>query len=92
MGGPGSLTPTCTSPRLLHQQIAHVVRQGIVELDAVLPMVTANTDRVLALSGKGKLEPGADADVAVLDCGSLDAGHAIARGGLQQGKISQSRK
>lgn len=85
-GDPARLTLSSdaskTAPGLLHQQLAHVVHKGIVELETVLPMVTANTARVLGLPDKGSLAAGADADIAVLDRESLEVLHVIARGKL----------
>jgi beta-aspartyl-dipeptidase (metallo-type) len=51
-----------------------------VPLETVLRLVTANTARVLQLSGKGTLAEGCDADVVVLQKGSLDIREVIARG------------
>ncbi len=69
-----------TAPRLLHDQVAHVVREGIAELATVLPMITSNTARVLGLSTKGIIAPGADADITILDSESLEVIHVLARG------------
>jgi len=46
----------------------------------VLPLVTENTARALRLAGKGRLEPGKDADVVLLREGSLEVVDVFARG------------
>ena len=43
-------------------------------------MITSNTARVLGLSTKGVLAPGADADITILDSESLEVVHVLARG------------
>ncbi|HJX26892.1 MAG TPA: amidohydrolase family protein, partial [Thermoanaerobaculia bacterium] len=49
-------------------------------LEQALALVTRNTAEVLKLSGKGRLQEGADADLVILRQGSLDIVHVIAKG------------
>lgn len=42
--------------------------------------VTANPAAILALPGKGRLEPGCDADVLVLEKDTLELLHVVAGG------------
>jgi beta-aspartyl-dipeptidase (metallo-type) len=83
-GDPGRLTvstdASLTSPGHLHEQVAACVSQHGIPLERVLPLVTTNTARVLKLPGKGRLAEGADADVLVLEAGSLDLVEVIAGG------------
>jgi len=69
-----------SSPHTLFAQVCACVQDQNFALADVLPLVTANTARVLKLSRKGRLAPGQDADVLVLAQGSLDLIHVIARG------------
>jgi beta-aspartyl-dipeptidase (metallo-type) len=46
----------------------------------VLPVVTTNTARVLRLPDKGRLAAGADADVLVLEAGTLELLEVVAGG------------
>ena len=52
---------------MLSEQIRGLIRDGVLPLERALALVTTNAARVLALPRKGRLEPGADADVVVLD-------------------------
>lgn len=69
-----------SAPRQLFEAFREAVQKFGLPLARVLPMVTANTARVLKLAGKGKIEPGADADVLVLRRDSLEIVEVIARG------------
>jgi beta-aspartyl-dipeptidase (metallo-type) len=69
------------SPTNLLQQLAAAADAGR-PLARLLPLVTLNTARVLHLPTKGRLAPGHDADVLVLDPDRLEAIHVIARGKL----------
>jgi len=51
-----------------------------IPLERALPLVTRNAAEALHLSKKGRLEPGADADVLVLRKDILDIVHVIAKG------------
>ena len=56
-----------------------MVKHGY-SLDLVLPLVTSNTASVLKLEKKGCLEVGKDADVLIVERGTLDIRHVIAKG------------
>lgn len=83
-GDPERLTissdASITSPRTLFDQIRSCIHVGGYALERVLPFVTSNTARVLKLDRKGKIEAGADADLLVLNCKSLEILEVIARG------------
>lgn len=83
-GDPTRLTASSdaaiNSPRTLYEQVRSCVQEHGMALQDVLPIVTANTARVLKLAYKGRLEQGADADLLVLRQGSLDIVEVIARG------------
>lgn len=83
-GDPARLTASSdasiSSPRTLHEQIQDCVVNHRLPLELALLLVTANTARVLKLDGKGRLNPGADADVLVLRAGSLEIKEVIAGG------------
>jgi beta-aspartyl-dipeptidase (metallo-type) len=61
-------------------QICGLVVKYRVPLETVLPLVTTNAARVLKLPGKGMVAEGYDANVLVLQKGSLDIREVIARG------------
>jgi beta-aspartyl-dipeptidase (metallo-type) len=69
-----------SSPRALHEQICACVTDHGFSLELVLPLVTANTARVLKLDRKGRLEQGASADALVLRRKNLEITHVFARG------------
>ena len=69
-----------SSPRTLFEQIRQCVVAHKFKLQAVLPLVTTNTARVLKLESKGKLAAGCDADVLVLRRDTLEIVETIARG------------
>ncbi len=68
------------SPSMLYEQICDCVLAHDIPLEQALPLVTANTARVLKLDHKGMLLPGNDADVLVLERKDLRIRHVIARG------------
>ncbi len=69
-----------STPDVFYEQLCGlVVKQGF-SLDLVLPLVTSNPARILKLEGKGRLESGCDADVIILERGSLAIRDVIARG------------
>jgi beta-aspartyl-dipeptidase (metallo-type) len=83
-GPPDRLTlssdASTTSPGTLLDEIRDcVLRQGF-SLEEVLPLVTANTTRILELERKGRLEPGLEADLLVLRVDSLELVDVIAGG------------
>lgn len=51
-----------------------------MRLENVLPHVTSNTADILRLDRKGRLKPGADADIVILERGSLAITHVFANG------------
>ena len=83
-GDPGRLTVSSdafmTAPRNLYEQLRACARECGVALDTLLGFVTTNTARVLKLTKKGRLEAGMDADVLVLEPGSLNIVEVIAGG------------
>jgi beta-aspartyl-dipeptidase (metallo-type) len=82
-GPPDRLTASTdapgSSPRDLIAQVRACVAGG-VPLAEILPVVTANTARVLKLGTKGRLTAGADADLVVLEAGSLEVVEVVAGG------------
>lgn len=83
-GPPDRLTASTDAggspPRLLLDQVGACVREAGARLEDVLPVVTANTARVLKLPGKGRLAAGGDADLLVLERGSLELAEVVAGG------------
>jgi beta-aspartyl-dipeptidase (metallo-type) len=69
-----------TAPANLWAQVRRCVREYKFSLDDVLPFVTSNTARVLKLPTKGRIQPQMDADIVVLERGSLEIVHVLARG------------
>jgi beta-aspartyl-dipeptidase (metallo-type) len=69
-----------TSPEGLLDMVRACVRELRLPLERVLPLVTSNTARVLKLSSKGRVVPGADADLVVLARESLELQAVIAGG------------
>src|SRR5262245_56102967 len=67
-------------PRALHDQIYACVAEHGFPLEMILPLVTANTARVLKLGRKGRLERGCDADAVVLRRKTLEITHVFAGG------------
>ena len=83
-GGPAdrltaSTDASFSKPRDLLDQVRACTGEGF-ELADVLPVVTANTARVLKLPNKGRIAAGADADLAVLERGSLEVIDLLAGG------------
>jgi beta-aspartyl-dipeptidase (metallo-type) len=83
-GDPARLTASSdaaiTSPQALLDMVRACVHELRMPLERVLPLVTANTARVLKLGSKGRLSSGADADVAVLRRDSLELVALVAGG------------
>ena len=79
------------SPAGLHEQICDAVVNHQMPLERVLPLVTSNTAAALRLPGKGRIAPGADADVLVLRRESLEVVHVFARGQrlLRDGRLTR---
>jgi beta-aspartyl-dipeptidase (metallo-type) len=82
-GDPAKLTVSSdaaiTSPANLHRQLRACVFEHGFSLEEVLRLVTTNTAEVLKLS-KGRLKPGADADVVVLTRPGLEIRDVVADG------------
>lgn len=83
-GGPAdrltvSTDASLSSPRDLLGQLRACVAAGF-ELADVLPHATLNTATILKLDRKGRVEAGADADLAVLEAGSLEVVDVVAGG------------
>jgi beta-aspartyl-dipeptidase (metallo-type) len=68
------------SPEKFYRQFVDCVRERKLPLNVVLPLFTRNPAEALKLSGKGRIEANADADVVVLKKGSLDIQHVFAGG------------
>jgi len=68
------------SPMTILEQMRCCLLHHQGELSSLLPLVTTNPARVLKLGKKGRLAPGMDADVAVLDRYSLELRHVVAQG------------
>jgi beta-aspartyl-dipeptidase (metallo-type) len=83
-GDPGQLTVSsdtgASSPRKLYEEFCHAVVHSRIPLDTILPMLTANTAKVLKLKTKGRLEVGNDGDILIMDERSLEIRHVIASG------------
>ncbi|MCU1383598.1 MAG: Peptidase [Acidobacteria bacterium] len=69
-----------TPPRQRFDQLRRCGGQTAWPLERWLPLVTSNVAEVLKLSRKGRLQPGADADIVVLDRHTLELRHVVARG------------
>jgi beta-aspartyl-dipeptidase (metallo-type) len=69
-----------STPDIFYQQLCGLVVKHGYSLDLVLPLVTSNTASVLKLEKKGCLEVGKDADVLIVERGTLDIRHVIAKG------------
>ncbi len=77
-------------PMIYFEQFRSLVLREGYPLERVLPIVTLNPARAVKLEKrKGTLEPGKDADVAVLDRDTLDVREVIARGHrmVRDGKV-----
>ena len=84
-GGPperltASSDASITPPKSLFEQVRSCVTEHGFDLADVLRHVTSNTADVLKLPGKGRLADGKDADVLVLERGSLELVEVIAGG------------
>lgn len=83
-GGPAdritaSTDASISSPRDLLAQVRACLDAGFA-LPDVLPLVTSNTASILKLPGKGRVEVGADADLVVVERGSLTVVEVVAGG------------
>lgn len=66
----------------LHRELQHLVLKEGVPLAVALPCVTSNVARALGLHRKGRIAPGADADLLLLDRDSLEIDTVITRGAV----------
>lgn len=64
----------------LYNEVKKAVLNYDVPLDIALSVITSNPAEILKLTGKGKLEKGFDADIVILDSGSLEIDSVIAKG------------
>jgi beta-aspartyl-dipeptidase (metallo-type) len=71
---------TSGTPGQFFDQVRGLVTKHAHPLERVLPLVTSNTARILELQHKGRLCEGGDADLLILEEGSLDIREVIARG------------
>jgi beta-aspartyl-dipeptidase (metallo-type) len=97
--GQGSLPDWDDSGRLLEVSVGRVtslfpaVRQAVLEegipLETALRVITSNPARILKLKTKGRLAPGLDADVVLVDPKDLEVRTVIAKGRLlmKAGKV-----
>ena len=95
-GAPGRLTASSDAailpPSILLDQVRNCVLHERMRLESVLPIVTTNTAAVLHLNSKGKIEPGSDGDLLVLDAESwqlrdvIAGGRVMMRDGVVQAK------
>lgn len=83
-GEPAHLTVSSdasfSSPRTVYEQLRECVLEHGFALEQLLPLVTANTARVLRLETKGTLDVGKDADAVVMRKDSLEIVEVLARG------------
>lgn len=90
--GQGSLPDWDRSGRLQDISVGRVtslfqaVRQAVLEegipLETALRVITANPARILKLRAKGRLAPGLDADLVLLDPANLEIRTVVAKGRL----------
>lgn len=67
------------SQKALLEQFATIVRDDVLELSQAAALFTANPARFYRLDRKGRVEPGADADLLLLDS-DFGLVHVVARG------------
>jgi beta-aspartyl-dipeptidase (metallo-type) len=89
-----STDASITSPGNLLAQIRSCVLEHKFQLEQVLPLVTANTAKVLKLEDKGQLEEGKAADILVLRKESLEIKDVISVGRrlFKNGRIAFTEK
>jgi beta-aspartyl-dipeptidase (metallo-type) len=77
------------APWRIWQQLTAAVRDDGFSLEEMLPLATAHPAEALKLEGKGRLEPGRDADVLVVRRESLEIVDVIAKGRVlfRRGKL-----
>ena len=76
------------SQKALLEQLATIVRDGILELPQAAALFTANPARFYRLERKGRVEAGVDADLLLLDS-DFKLVHLVARGrrAVSEGKV-----
>lgn len=74
---------------LFHELRSAVIKDGF-PLEEILPHFTSNTARALKLNNKGRIAPGCDADMAIMDAKNLEMIHVISRGQvlMKEGKLN----
>jgi beta-aspartyl-dipeptidase (metallo-type) len=79
-----------TSPMTFFEQIRSCIVEHQFPLEEVLPLVTANTAKVLKLDSKGSIREGKAADCLLLEKDSFELREVIASGKrlLKEGKIA----
>jgi beta-aspartyl-dipeptidase (metallo-type) len=79
---------TIATQKTLFLKFQSLLRRGILGLEQAAGLFSANPAAIYKLPGKGALEPGADADLTLLDAG-LALTDVIARGRplLRGGKL-----
>ncbi len=66
-------------PKSIFTELVDVVKQEGLELEKALKVVTSNVADILKLSQKGRIEPGKDADVVLLN-NNFEIVHVVAMG------------
>jgi beta-aspartyl-dipeptidase (metallo-type) len=81
-------------PAQLHAELVASVREHGLPLEQVLPFFTSNPATALKLPRKGRLAPGMDGDVLVMDAQSLELRHVFTRGQprVRDGRLLPARK
>ena len=67
-------------PGRLHEELVASVREHGLALETLLPFFTANPAAALKLRQKGRIAPGLDGDLVLLDAGTLDIVHVFSKG------------
>lgn len=68
------------TPDLLYRQLCEAVVKHRIPLELVLPLATSNAAEALKLQAKGRLFPGGDADLVIMDRTTLELRHVVAGG------------
>ncbi|MFW6381488.1 MAG: beta-aspartyl-peptidase [Bacillota bacterium] len=76
----------------LYGEVRDAVQQQGIELEQALKVITSNPARILGLSRKGRLAPGMDADLVLLDREQLAIDTVMARGQLMVDRGELIRK
>lgn len=70
---------SASAHRLYEEFVASIQEHGL-DIQTTLPFFTRNAAEILHLKHKGQLQPGADADILILDQRTLEIRHVVARG------------